>query len=67
MQSRINLVKVFSVTKARERDELGTRITNWLAANPNVKVLQTVVTQTSDHEFHCLSMVLMCASGGGAA
>jgi hypothetical protein len=66
MPSRINLVKVFSVTKARDREELGSRITTWLAANPDVKVLDTVVTQTSDHEFHCLSMVLLCATGGVA-
>jgi hypothetical protein len=63
MQSRINLVKVFSVTKARERDALGDRVTAWLTANPNVKILKTIVAQTSDHEFHCLSMVFVCATG----
>jgi hypothetical protein len=62
MQDRINLVKVFSVTKARERDELGNRVTAWIAANPGVKVLRTVVAMTSDQSFHCLSFVLICAT-----
>lgn len=63
MQSRINLVKVFSVTKAREREELGPRVTAWLRANPNVEILQTVVAQSSDSEFHCFSMVFICGTG----
>jgi hypothetical protein len=62
MQSQISLVKVFSATKARDRDELGTRVTTWIAANPNVKVLKTFIRQTSDHGFHCLSMVFVCAT-----
>jgi len=63
MQGRINLVKTFSVTKARDRDELGARVTAWLVANPDLKILNTVVAQSSDHEFHCLSMVFICATG----
>ena len=62
MQDRINLIKVFSVTKAREREALGDRVTAWIAANPGVKVVQTVVALTSDQSFHCLSMVLLCAA-----
>jgi hypothetical protein len=61
MQNRINLVKVFSVTKAREREEIGNRVTAWIAANPSVKVVQTVVALSSDQSFHCLSFVLLCA------
>ena len=62
MPNTINLVKVFSVTKARERDELGERVTSWIAQNPEVKILRTFVSLTSDSRFHCLSMVLMCAT-----
>ena len=65
MQNPVNLVKVFSVTKARERDELGERVMAWIAANPGVKVLSTVVALTSDNRFHCLSMVLLCATATG--
>jgi hypothetical protein len=62
MKSRINLVKVFSVTKAREREELGERVMAWMKANPEVEVVSTIVSQSSDDRFHCFSMVLMCAS-----
>jgi len=51
-------VKVFSATKAKERDELGETITRWLRASPEVEVVDRVVTQSSDDEFHCLTIVL---------
>ena len=62
MENQINLVKVFSATKARDRVEIGERVTAWIAANPGVKILRTVVALTSDESFHCLSMVLICAA-----
>jgi hypothetical protein len=51
-------VKVFSATKAKEREELGEVITRWLKANPDVDLVDKVVSQSSDNEFHCLSIVL---------
>jgi hypothetical protein len=51
-------VKVFSATKAKERELLGERLTVWLDANPSIKVVDTVVTQSSDHEFHCLTITV---------
>jgi hypothetical protein len=51
-------VKVFSATKAREREELGEVITRWLKANADVELVDKVVSQSSDNEFHCLSIVL---------
>ena len=51
-------VKVFSATKAKERGELGADITRWLEDNPDVIVKDTVVRQSSDNEFHCLSIIL---------
>ena len=53
-----NGVKVFSATKAREREDLGENVTRWLRANPNVRVIDKVVTQSSDREFHCLTITL---------
>lgn len=50
--------KVFSATKAKERDELGETITRWLAANPDVQIVDKVVTQSSDREFHCLTITI---------
>jgi hypothetical protein len=61
MEKKVNLVKVFSVTKARERQDLGERVTAWIQQNPNVQVVNTVVSQSSDQSYHCLSMVLLCA------
>jgi hypothetical protein len=51
-------VKVFSATKAREREELGENITRWIKANPGVHVTDKIVTQSSDREFHCLTITL---------
>jgi hypothetical protein len=51
-------VKVFSATKAKEREELGEVITRWLKANADLEVVDKVVSQSSDNEFHCLSIVL---------
>lgn len=50
-------VKVFSATKAKEREELGETVTRWLRANPDLEIVDRVVTQSSDNEFHCLTIV----------
>lgn len=55
---RFNLVKVFSATKARDREELGDRVTAWLRGQDDFEVIDVVVTQSSDREFHCLSITL---------
>jgi len=57
-------VKVFSATKAKEREELGEVITRWLKANADLEVVDKVVSQSSDNEFHCLSIVLFFKSRG---
>ncbi|HXU60343.1 MAG TPA: hypothetical protein VN962_01485 [Polyangia bacterium] len=62
MPDRIDLVKVFSATKARDRETLGDRVTDWIRNNPGVQIVRTVISQTSDSEFHCLSFVLLCAT-----
>ena len=50
--------KVFTATKAREREDLGESVTRWLRDNPDVRVTNKVVTQSSDSEFHCLTITL---------
>ncbi len=50
-------VKVFSATKAKEREELGEAVTRWLRANPDLEMVDRVVAQSSDDEFHCLTIV----------
>lgn len=48
-------VKVFSATKASDRQTLGERITEWIKqARP--QIADTVVRQSSDSAFHCLSI-----------
>ena len=56
--NQFNGVKVFSATMAQERDQLGDKITHWLAANPGVSIVDKIVTQSSDEAFHCLAITL---------
>lgn len=51
-------LKVFSATKARDREELGARITSWLRNHTGLEVVDKTVTQSSDREFHCLTVTL---------
>ena len=60
-------VKVFSATKAKDREELGDQITRWLRANPDVRVLDKIVTQSSDSEFHCITITLFFDHTNNAA
>jgi hypothetical protein len=50
--------KVFTATKAKDREELGEVLTRWIRDNPRVRILDKIVTQSSDSEFHCLSITL---------
>ena len=49
-------VKVFSATKAKEREEIGDLITQWLRENPTLEIVDRIVLQSSDNEFHCLTL-----------
>jgi len=51
-------VKVFSTTLARDREVMGETITRWLGAHPGVEIVDRLVTQSSDKEFHCLTVTL---------
>jgi hypothetical protein len=51
-------IKVFSTTLARDREVMGETITRWLRENSNREVVDKVVTQSSDNEFHCLTITL---------
>lgn len=52
-------VKVFTATKPLDRANLGDAITGWLRENPSVRVVDKVVTQSSDMRFHCLTITLL--------
>lgn len=62
MSASYSGVKVFSATKARERESLGERITEWIADNKQIEIVDTTVTQSSDREFHCLSITIFYRS-----
>lgn len=51
-------MKIFSTTLARDREAMGDNITRWLRDNPLLEVVDKVVTQSSDKEFHCLTITL---------
>ena len=52
-------VKVFSATKHKERDELGEVVTRWLRnKQDSIKVVDKIVTQSSDNEYHCVTITL---------
>jgi len=43
---------------ARDRDNLGEKITAWIRQYPQRQVVDAVVTLSSDAKFHCLSITL---------
>lgn len=51
-------VKVFTATKSSDRHTLGEKVTTWIQDNGIGKILKTEVRQSSDREFHCLTIVL---------
>lgn len=57
VKAKFDAVKVFSATKANDRDALGEKVTSWLKEYGN-EVVKTVVTQSSDSEFHCLTITV---------
>jgi hypothetical protein len=57
-KNNFNGVKVFSATMAQERDQLGEKVTAWLADRPGLLVVDTIVTQSSDEAFHCLAITV---------
>jgi hypothetical protein len=53
-----NGVKVFSATMVADRDQLGEKVTAWIAANKDKKVTDMVITQSSDEAFHCIAITV---------
>jgi len=57
-------VQVFSATMAKTRDALSDRITSWLRNHPEYIPVDTVVTQSSDDGFHCLTLTFFYKEDG---
>ncbi len=51
-------VKVFSTTLARDREVMGENIGRWLAEHPELEPVDHDVRQSSDQQFHCLSIIV---------
>ena len=51
-------VKVFSATKARERENIGNVISRWVKQHSDFEIVDKIITQSSDKEFHCLTITL---------
>ena len=49
-------MKIFSTTLARDREQMSDNITRWLHDNPQLEIVDKIVTQSSDKEFHCLTI-----------
>jgi len=58
---KFNGVKVFSATMVADRDQLGEKVTAWMAGNPDKKVTDIVITQSSDEAFHCIALTVFFA------
>ena len=59
-------VKVFSATKQKERDELGETVTRWLVDRKDqVEIVDKIVTQSSDSEYHCITITLFYRKKNG--
>lgn len=60
--SRFNGVKVFSATMVQQRQELGEQVTAWIESaqreRPGFKLVDIVVSQSSDEAFHCIAITV---------
>lgn len=54
----ISGVKVFSATLYKNRERLGEQVTSWMRSHPEAEIVDKIVTQSSDAEFHCLTITL---------
>ncbi len=58
MLSGYDAVKVFSATKALDREALGNKVSAWLDEHRDITIVDTVVRQSSDQQFHCLTILV---------
>jgi hypothetical protein len=64
---KINVVKVFAATMVAQRAVLGEQVTEWLAAHSSCEIIDMSVTQSSDREFHCISIVVFAHDPAAAS
>lgn len=54
--ARFNGIKIFSATMLAQRDALGGVVTDWIQENPQLEIVDVVVSQSSDASFHCVAI-----------
>jgi hypothetical protein len=62
-----NGVKVFSATLFNDRQQLGEKLTAWIADHPGNELIEIVVTQSSDAAFHCIALTVFYRSRNTAS
>lgn len=55
-KSSFNGVKIFSATMYADRERLGEKVTDWITAHPRHELVDLVITQSSDAQFHCIAI-----------
>ncbi len=58
IKTGLNGVKIFSATMYKDRTVLGERLTEWIEEHPEYEIIDTIVTQSSDKAFHCLTFTV---------
>ncbi len=61
-QAAFDGVKVFSATLFNDRQQLGDKVTAWIAEHPRNELVEIAVTQSSDASFHCIALTLFYRS-----
>lgn len=51
-------MEIFSASKHEERSRLGQRVTEWRATNSTFVITDVRLTQSSDNEFHCVTIAI---------
>lgn len=51
-------VKVFSATMHPQRAQLGETVTAWITAHRELTIIDITIVQSSDAEFHCVTVVV---------
>lgn len=58
MVSSFNGVKVFTGATEMQRKRLGDVVTDWLGSHRELHIVDMCVMQTSDREYHCVTITV---------
>ncbi len=58
MDMNFDGMEIFSASKHMDREKLGKNVTEWRARNPTFVITDVRFTQSSDNEFHCVTVAV---------